>query len=1151
MFASPSRYFFLLLLGAAFALPLRSQEKPAAVKSKGDDKKTVPATPSKKTVDLKKLDLAALPADAVLILCERAGDAFNLFPKLVLLSPEKYQKMRDEIEELKGKLQNEKQMTTPTQCVLRGKVEGNAVRLEAEFSGTTERPNTLVSLGCTQAGASAVETEGVIRRSESSGFAVRIEKAGSYRVKLDLILSLAARESGGRGFEMTLPRPLITRLELDLPANVKDVRVGGRTLTNARLAGLELKNNRRLQGNPSLEPIEKLEVSWKEARKPMGQPTRTAEAAIQVRFDAAGLTTEADLLLAVGDAPTNEWRLLVPRKAEVKVSPPDDRRVQEIREEAKPPPFASAWTIRLKEASADPLHVHVRVPLLPHPGATMAVGPFFVLDAVRQTGSIVVRNQRRNVHLEYQGRGDMQLRRQQAAENGETPGTVATLVYSHIPKVENPKNATGSNSLSWLDLIAETVHPQVRTQVTHTLALQPSDNSGGRRWDIDTTIAPATKWNEGEPLKVVVPSKWQARDDSVSVIANVEPHYVLLSPPRDSSTQALRLPGRCETIYKTEDRAVLHLPRPQGTVESCEVKIEAPADTEILVHNGEQLHMTPSKTSRPNEQAWLCRGNVPEGVGIEVSWRPYRPELRVSSVVDLTLNGKHSDVRHEMRLQLPPTPPASLSLRVPEGIDEVRVESGEWRVERKKDTFFLSPLSTLPSALAKPLVLQYTTSLVEKTGGEWRVESGEKRQGSTLHPPLAVPLVTVEQATAGEVKVRIWSEPGVMPRPAASRQWEERRIEEVEGRRDLPVLVLQAMRRDAPLLLVLAEQTASYSVLVERSLLRVWLGEGGVQHWRARYQIRQLAERDLDIALPAPAATLNARFLLNGKQVTPELRDDKGEPTDGGNVARLRLSPRQSALLEVSFQSQPGRGERSPLHTVLQPPLLRGAPAVPARWLVSVPSNRVLLAPESAAGVERTWTRRDWLLAARLQPSNADLEGEFDRALPAELRRRHDSTESALDDERAPALVLWQDNAASLVVTQAPQQAWLLACSLALLLMGLGLYGAARPRVVEGGRMAVWFWPLLALLTLAVAVAALFWPTTLWAIAYGCEPGALVLLGVLALQWTVYQRYRRQIVFLPSFSRSRAGSSLVRKTAVPRVPSGEPSTVDAPPPSVG
>ena len=71
------------------------------------------------------------------------------------------------------------------------------------------------------------------------------------------------------------------------------------------------------------------------------------------------------------------------------------------------------------------------------------------------------------------------------------------------------------------------------------------------------------------------------------------------------------------------------------------------------------------------------------------------------------------------------------------------------------------------------------------------------------------------------------------------------------------------------------------------------------------------------------------------------------------------------------------------------------------------------------------------------------------------------------------------------------------------------------------------------------------------AIAYGCQPGAVVMLAVLGLQWLMHRRYRRQIVFLPSFSRSRAGSSLIRKTPSNLPQSGEPSTVDAPPPSVG
>ncbi len=309
MSSSPGRYIVLLLLCAVIAVPLRSQEKPpASKKTSSTEKKTVPGaaptTEGKKIVERKKMDLSSLPADAVIVICEHADEALNLVPKAVILKPEKYQKMREEIEQLKKQLQSEKP-TTPTRCVLRGKVESGAVRMEAEFAGTTERADTLVSLACPQAGASSAETDGrmaLIHRSESGGFLVRIDKAGEYRVKLDLIVPMTIREGNGRGFELTLPRAVITQLELDLPANIKDVRVGGQAVDD-HFAGLKLENNRRLSGNPGLEPVDELVLSWKEVRRPMGEPVRTAEGRIQVRLDTVGLTTEADLTLKVEGAP--------------------------------------------------------------------------------------------------------------------------------------------------------------------------------------------------------------------------------------------------------------------------------------------------------------------------------------------------------------------------------------------------------------------------------------------------------------------------------------------------------------------------------------------------------------------------------------------------------------------------------------------------------------------------------------------------------------------------------------------------------------------------------------------------------------------------------------------------------------------------------
>jgi hypothetical protein len=261
-------------------------------------------------------------------------------------------------------------------------------------------------------------------------------------------------------------------------------------------------------------------------------------------------------------------------------------------------------------------------------------------------------------------------------------------------------------------------------------------------------------------------------------------------------------------------------------------------------------------------------------------------------------------------------------------------------------------------------------------------------------------------------------------------------------------------------------------------------------------------------------------------------------------------------VLEVSYQLEPGRTGGGPLRTLLRSPTLLGHPGVvPTLWEVSLPSAWVPLAPEAGPGVERTWGRRGWLLAPHLAVTDANLERWF--------------TGSAAEDGTPathPSLVCWRDGSADLAVTHVPQQVWLLVCSLGLLAVGLflsWLTWPADPRSLAEprtrGRLVL---PVLALAAVAVIAGVLLWPTALAYVAYGCQPGAAVLLAVAGLQWLLHERYRRQVVFLPSFSRGRTeppsgrtGSSRPREvppeqpeSRAGRTP-GEPSTVDAPRPA--
>ena len=198
---------------------------------------------------------------------------------------------------------------------------------------------------------------------------------------------------------------------------------------------------------------------------------------------------------------------------------------------------------------------------------------------------------------------------------------------------------------------------------------------------------------------------------------------------------------------------------------------------------------------------------------------------------------------------------------------------------------------------------------------------------------------------------------------------------------------------------------------------------------------------------------------------------------------------------------------------------------------MTLPPGNVL-APERAAR-RRTCT-------ARLAAGAATRRH---RGRPGTLVRRVGRAVRTEGVSAAPDVICWRETGEPLVLTYVPQWGWLLACSLPLLLLGVFLFTLARRSYAGRPGAALWFWMIVVVLAPVPAALWVFRPTILFAIAYGCEPGAVVLLLALAFQWLLLERYRRQIVFLPSFRRVRTGSSLMRTNA-PRRPAGEPSTVD-------
>jgi hypothetical protein len=225
-----------------------------------------------------------------------------------------------------------------------------------------------------------------------------------------------------------------------------------------------------------------------------------------------------------------------------------------------------------------------------------------------------------------------------------------------------------------------------------------------------------------------------------------------------------------------------------------------------------------------------------------------------------------------------------------------------------------------------------------------------------------------------------------------------------------------------------------------------------------------------------------------------------------------------------------GPGGSWRLLTTFHPPLLRGQVFLGrVRWQIGLPAGVVPLYPADGASAEQRWGWRGWMPAPRAALSSADLERWFSGA------------ESDTRSDEEPSLVCWQTSLTPLHLVHMSQIAWLLLCSLLMLVLGLGLYYVALSR----GQ----FWTVVAGLSLLVVLAGVLWPNVLPAVVYGCEPGLLILGLVFGFLWVRQQRYRRQLVFMPGFSRLKTGSSLVRSKGSSHRARGEPSTVDVAPSS--
>ena len=518
----------------------------------------------------------------------------------------------------------------------------------------------------------------------------------------------------------------------------------------------------------------------------------------------------------------------------------------------------------------------------------------------------------------------------------------------------------------------------------------------------------------------------------------------------------------------------------------------------------------------------------------DLAWRAHQHEFPIHLTTDIEFRPRYAHVKQQLAWDQADRPRGSalLRLRVPPEANGLKVSGGGKLVALDHDKQ-LASIDTGEVAGKGRAILEYDFALPTAA-------VGDAGKGAAAAPPFRVPLIWPGQATNVDTKLRLWSHPGIQPTVIGSSlaelAWKEVGTEIVAGQDSLPVKVLMGEGLDIPLVLRLETARAKLPIaIIDRVLAQVNVNEEGTEDYRVRFLLTKVHAGSLEVRMPLPLASSVPQFLLDGKQVTWQPTTfNQSSPTSGGgevggaNIAKLNVDPShygRSVILEINYQLPRGQPTKEgQCQTTLNPPTLEGDVFLgKVRWQVALPPSMLAVAARGAATTEHDWQWRGWLPSLEPRMTTSELEQWFSG---------QELTETGAD----ASLVSLGNSLEPLRVFRVNRAIWFLICSGFTMLIGLSLL--LRPPSPAG-------WLVVMILVFGgLTAVGWLWQPLLSALLYGAAPGVLASVLLSFSQWLIQERYKRQLVFMPGFTRVKGGSSLIRPTGNQRA--HEPSTIDAP-----
>lgn len=1053
------------------------------------------------------------------------------------LTPQEFQKLLDQLDQLKKQVAARKAVA-PSGCAIRARVEKRGEALVAvvklTLSFRTTAPQTPVALGGKKGFLVAAALDGnsgklPVLDTVEDGFAAVIETAGDHTLTLDLEAAVTARGAKPElGFEIGLPRSAITTLLLEPPE--KDVKRVNLTMRAPelvlrpaeprRISALDVAQLGARPGHENgyaLGPAESVEVTW-EPSASAAQPAdrvQSAELDVAVLFTESVVESTAKFRLR---GPALSWSVVAPAEAALSadrapgatdlgpaqapvITPPGESMGETKKAEwtidfpAGSPPsdwIVTAVTRQKRPSAEDPKH---RGPF--------AVGPFSVLNVMRQTGTVRVTA---GPHTRFVFKHGPDLRKE------AQPGAIDDEVTSAFFRLTTGPTGAAAVAAPLFTVEAWRLPGRVAVKPTYNLTLTEAG------WRVRAELKVSPIGTEIDSLAVEVPAEWrgfQATPAEVveGVLAETAADGFWESIAREVTGEArspmlVRFSAGHRQPFDLiltatvplpagAGEAVVPLPRLPGAVErdailtatvneGLEVRGEARGwDGDRAANWGAALAPAPVLNGKSSTAVTAVTGRTDGGFARAIlAWHPYRPDLGVDLRADATLFDRQIVVQQVVRMRSPDGLKPPIRFLGPSSAAGVRVHSsqnplepvgpGEWKLNVPADARDF----TLTVSYAIPV-----SPRAAEDRAPWRVPVG---------------LLWPVGATRADSTIRVWS--STMRGHAianVSTGWRELPIEPVADREALPVLALATSSAETPLVLEATEVEASSAVAVwiDRGLVQAWSADDGATRYRARFLLRRWLTPAVEVRVPGPPSSPTPEFYRDGQRVEA-VRIVEETETRAYRVPLPEARPGRTTLVEVRYHLR-SAGDRESEY--LPPALPAAAFAGTVRWHVTVPPGSVPLLSGGAAP-EMRWGIRNGLLAPGSVGSPDELE----------VWLRTGDEPRGPEGGNGDTVTARQSAPAALTVNRAPRIGFTIACSAAFFVLFIVL---TRLPVATIGAV-------VALVAGAVGIAAVYWPHPVAQAASTSQPGLVAAVVVVLAHLAARSYYRHRIRHLPGFSRA-------------------------------